>query len=179
MIKNLLGIRDSFIPHSRVQSNIMWSRLSSVWYGQHQRENTGSRLFTEVKPCWTGLISEWVTKSTASDIEISRSKSIKSKSYKHSTEEIKNFLCNMFEFINILWSLIFIKSIRFLKFNKTDKVEQFEERSASHPHANIIRWVNYSHFTACINFFLPLDYSKWSLEPMTILKKSRIGLKQL
>jgi len=24
-------------------------------------ENTGSRLFTEVKPCWTGLISGWVT----------------------------------------------------------------------------------------------------------------------
>ena len=30
-------------------------------YGCHQRENTGSRLFTEVKPCWTGLISGWVT----------------------------------------------------------------------------------------------------------------------
>ena len=30
-------------------------------YGYHQRENTGSRLFTEVKPCWTGLISGWVT----------------------------------------------------------------------------------------------------------------------
>ena len=29
--------------------------------GYHQRENTGSRLFTEVKPCWTGLISGWVT----------------------------------------------------------------------------------------------------------------------
>ena len=23
-------------------------------HGSHQRENTGSRLFTEVKPCWTG-----------------------------------------------------------------------------------------------------------------------------
>ena len=32
-----------------------------VRYGYHQRENTGSRLFTEVKPCWTGLISGWVT----------------------------------------------------------------------------------------------------------------------
>ena len=31
------------------------------WYGYHQRENTGSRLFTEVKPCLTGLISGWVT----------------------------------------------------------------------------------------------------------------------
>ena len=30
-------------------------------YGYHQRENTGSRLFTGVKPCWTGLISGWVT----------------------------------------------------------------------------------------------------------------------
>ena len=71
MIKNLLGSRDSFIPHSRVQSNIVWSGLSRFWYAYHQRENTGSRLFTEVKPCWTGLISGWVTKSTASDIEIS------------------------------------------------------------------------------------------------------------
>ena len=33
-------------------------------YGYHQRENTGSRLFTEVKPCWTGLLSGWVTIST-------------------------------------------------------------------------------------------------------------------
>ena len=32
-------------------------------YGYHQRENTGSRLFTEVKPCWTGLIPGWVTSS--------------------------------------------------------------------------------------------------------------------
>ena len=30
-------------------------------YGCHRRENTGSRLFTEVEPCWTGLISGWVT----------------------------------------------------------------------------------------------------------------------
>ena len=30
-------------------------------YGYRQRENTASRLFTEVKPCWTGLISRWVT----------------------------------------------------------------------------------------------------------------------
>ena len=30
-------------------------------YGYHQMENTGSRLFTEVKACWTGLISGWVT----------------------------------------------------------------------------------------------------------------------
>ena len=32
-----------------------------VRYGYHQRKNTGCRLFTEVKPCWTGLISGWVT----------------------------------------------------------------------------------------------------------------------
>ena len=30
-------------------------------YGYPQRENTGSRLFTESKPCWAGLISGWVT----------------------------------------------------------------------------------------------------------------------
>ena len=29
-IKNPLGSRDSFIPHFRVQSNIVWSRLSRV-----------------------------------------------------------------------------------------------------------------------------------------------------
>ena len=48
-------------------------------------------------------------------------------------------------------------------FNKTDKIEQLEERSASHAHAGPTceynLWVNYSHFAACINFFLPLDYS--------------------
>ena len=39
------------------------SKQPSFWlrYGYHQRENTGSGLFTEVKPCWTGLISGWVT----------------------------------------------------------------------------------------------------------------------
>jgi len=31
-----------------------WVRLSP-------KGNTGSRLFTEVKPCWTGLIFRWVT----------------------------------------------------------------------------------------------------------------------
>ena len=105
MIKNHLGSRDSFIPHSRVQSNILWSRLWRLWYGYHQRENTGSRLFTEVKPCWTGLISGWVTKSTASDTEISSL-------LNRTQQKIKDFLCNMFEFINILWSLIFINSNR-------------------------------------------------------------------
>ena len=30
-------------------------------YGYRQRENAGSRAFTEVRPCWTGLISGWVT----------------------------------------------------------------------------------------------------------------------
>ena len=135
MIKNLLGSRDSFIPHSRAQSNIVWSRLSSLWCGYHQRENTGSRLFTEVKPCWRGLISGWVTKSTASDIEIS---SLLNRN-PLKQQKIRDFLCNMFEFINILWSLIFINRLDvFLKFNKTDKNEQFGERSAIQAHANII-----------------------------------------
>ena len=37
--------------------------FSKSWkrYRYHQRENAGSRLFTEVKPCWTGLMSRWVT----------------------------------------------------------------------------------------------------------------------
>ena len=40
------------------EGKTMWNFMV---YGYHQRENTGSRLFTEVKPCWTGLISGWVT----------------------------------------------------------------------------------------------------------------------
>ena len=81
------------------KSEFLYSALQSPIHGYHvldQRENTGSRLFTEVKPCWTGLLSGWVTKSTASDIEISS----------------LLILRNIFEFINILWSLIFLKSIR-------------------------------------------------------------------
>ena len=38
--------------------------LMGSWYflgRMLEEENTGSRVFTEVKPCWTGLISEWVT----------------------------------------------------------------------------------------------------------------------
>ena len=48
----------------------------------------------------------------------------------------------------------------FLKLDKTDKVEQLGERSASQAHGNNYNvLINYSHFAACINFFLPLDYS--------------------
>ena len=43
---------------------------------------------------------------TASDIEIS---SLLNRNLKHS-KKIKDFLCNRFELINLLWSLIFIKS---------------------------------------------------------------------
>ena len=78
-----------------------------MWYGYHERENIGSRLFTEVKRCWTGLISGWMTKSTASDIEISSL--LNRNPLKHS-KKFKDFLCNMFEFINLLCLLIFIKS---------------------------------------------------------------------
>ena len=35
--------------------------LSVVGTAITKGKNTSSRLFTEVKPCWTGLISEWVT----------------------------------------------------------------------------------------------------------------------
>ena len=40
---------------------ILFMTCSPQGYGYHQRENTGFRLFTEVKPCWTGVISGWVT----------------------------------------------------------------------------------------------------------------------
>ena len=52
MFKNLLRSRDSFIPHSRVQSNIVWSRLSRVWYGYHRGKTPGlnvARLELKIK----------------------------------------------------------------------------------------------------------------------------------
>ena len=42
-------------------TGVCFSKVPRTGYGYHQRENTGSRLFTDVKPCWTGLISGWVT----------------------------------------------------------------------------------------------------------------------
>ena len=43
------------------QTRGFWlDRLDGLVRFDH-RENTGSRLFTEVKLCWTGLISGWVT----------------------------------------------------------------------------------------------------------------------
>ena len=73
---------------------------------------------------------------TASDIEIS---SLLNRN-PLTQQKIKDSLCNRFEFINnLLWSLIFINRIDvFLKFSKTDKVEQLGERSASQAHANLI-----------------------------------------
>ena len=47
---------------------------------------------------------------TASDIEIS---SLLNRNLKHS-KKIKDFLCNRFELINLLWSLIFIKSNKYI-----------------------------------------------------------------
>ena len=40
---------------------LMNTNKLNVRYGYHQRENTSSCLFTEVKPSWTGLITGWVT----------------------------------------------------------------------------------------------------------------------
>jgi len=57
--------------YSALQSPIQYFVVTALTFVARQRENMCSRLFTEVKPCWTGLISGWVTKSTASDIEIS------------------------------------------------------------------------------------------------------------
>ena len=50
------------VPRGLLNNNSqIANHLINCVYGSHQRENTGSRLFTEVKPCWTGLISGWVT----------------------------------------------------------------------------------------------------------------------
>ena len=43
------------------RSVLLHLMLSVVGTAITKGKNTGSRLFTEVKPCWTGLISEWVT----------------------------------------------------------------------------------------------------------------------
>ena len=35
--------------------------INTALWGFLDIKKTGSRLFTEIKPCWTGLISGWVT----------------------------------------------------------------------------------------------------------------------
>ena len=66
----------------------------------------------------------------------------------------------MFEFINLLWSLIFIKSntcILEVQRDRTDKVEQLSERSASQAHANIVYRVKL--FTFCSRY--KLLFTSW------------------
>ena len=66
----------------------------------------------------------------------------------------------MFELIIILWSLIFIKSIRCILEVQQDRLSGTIRREigkSSTRQYNL--WVNYLHFAAGINFFLPLDYS--------------------
>ena len=53
--------RDVYEPSEDDYRFFIFCCLPAPRYGYHQRENTGSRLFTDVKPCWTGLISGWVT----------------------------------------------------------------------------------------------------------------------
>ena len=99
-----------------------------------------------------------VTKLTVSDIEIDLL-FITSNSFK-TQQKVKDFVCNMFEFIIILWSLIFIKSIRCILEVQQDRLSGTIRREigkSSTREYNL--WVNYSHFAAGINFFLPLDYS--------------------
>ena len=66
----------------------------------------------------------------------------------------------MFESIIILWSLIFIKSIRCILEVQQDRLSGTIRREigkSSTREYNL--WVHYLHFAAGINFFLPLDYS--------------------
>ena len=44
-------------------------RENLLRYDCQQRENTGFRMFTEVKPGWTGLIFGWVTSRSQPDLE--------------------------------------------------------------------------------------------------------------
>ena len=54
---SLVSLFHDIKSHNSYSTNSWYS----LRYGYHQRENTGSCRFTEVKPCWTGLISGWVT----------------------------------------------------------------------------------------------------------------------
>ena len=102
------SFRKSGFLYSALESPIQHCMVTAVTFVVRRSPKEKHR-FTEVKPCWTGLISGWVTKSTASDNDISSL--LNRNPLKHSIK-LKNFLCSMFEFNNILWSLIFIKSIR-------------------------------------------------------------------
>ena len=64
------SLRKSGFLYSALESPIQHCMVRVVTFVV-RRSPEGKHRFTEVKPCWTGLISVWVTKSTASDNEIS------------------------------------------------------------------------------------------------------------
>ena len=64
------SFRKSGFLYSALQSPIQYCVVTAVTFVVRLSPE-GKHRFTEVKPCWTGLISGWVTKSTASDIKIS------------------------------------------------------------------------------------------------------------
>ena len=101
----------------------------TVHFGKHRFPSVHqSQALSNGVDIWMGdRIRE--TKSTDSDIEIDL-QFITSNSFT-TQPKIKDFLCNIFEFINLLWSLIFIKSIRcILEVQQDREVEQLGERSA-------------------------------------------------
>ena len=153
MIKILLGSRYSF--YSTLQSLIQCYvvTVSCLWYGYHQRQNTGSRQFTEVRPCWTGFISGWVTRSLASDTAILKSLFFLNRNPLKHSKKIKDFLCNMFEFINLLWSLIFIKSIRCIVEVQQNQSWRTRREIGKSSTCEYNLRVNYSHFAPCKTSF--------------------------
>ena len=64
------SFRKSGFLYSALESPIQHCVVTAVTFVVRLSPK-GKHRFTEVKPCWTGLISGWVTKSTASDTEIS------------------------------------------------------------------------------------------------------------
>ena len=64
------SLKKSGFLYSALESPIQHCVVTAVTFVA-RRSPKGKHWFTEVKPCWTGLISGCVTKSTASDIEIS------------------------------------------------------------------------------------------------------------
>ena len=64
------SFRKSGFLYSALESPIHYCVITAVTFVVRLSPK-GKHRFTEVKPCWIGLISGWVTKSTAFDIEIS------------------------------------------------------------------------------------------------------------
>ena len=106
-------------PNTSGRANSIWIRCDNITCGRGHFRNRKEKVadYKMSRYVWTGPKSKWFK----------------------TQQKIKDFLCNRFEFINLLWTLIFIKWNRcILEVQQDDKVKQLGKRSASQAHANII-----------------------------------------